>query len=96
MIASFRAGLSHNVTVKEHAVELRNRRVKTMEANCRRVSRLIFWTVKRQLEYGADRSIALADITLRTMALRYGVKSDALFVDYTVQCVKQLALQRGL
>jgi hypothetical protein len=94
MIASFRPGMRHDVSISEHRLELRKRRVNGMESHARRVSRQMYWRCFRQLQYGADRTIALSQPVLESLAQTYGVQPE--LVAYAVSCTRQLLQQRGV
>lgn len=94
LIASYRAGLRKDVSVEEHRLELRKRRVNAPIALARRVARQVFQCCRRQIAYGADRAILLSDVSLRSMALTYGC--NPVLVDHSVAWVRQLIRDRGL
>ncbi len=94
MIASFRVGLHHDVSLGEHRLGLAIQEVKCMERNAKRVSRQMFKACQRQVSAGMSPVDATGETTLVTLAKQYGCVNG--LVPYAITCFRELVVAKSL
>jgi hypothetical protein len=94
MIASFRVGLHHDVSLGEHRLGLVKQHVKCMERNAQRVSRQMFKTCQGRVAAGMSPVDVAGETTLVTLAKQYGCVPG--LVPYAVTCFRELVAAKSL
>jgi len=92
LLVTHKAGMSRDVSVKDHRLMLLQSRVNAMESHARSMARRMYWETYRRVTNGADYKLATDNVTLVQLAGTYGVQPK--LRDYAVGCFWQLVQQR--